>query len=89
MTVQNATTTFLAVPDRLEELRDLSIPGDTNGLLRIEVEFENSTSVGRRAVLTFRNADSVVDYMSYPGFVWSRNKPPSDDLDPDNEDEIQ
>jgi hypothetical protein len=87
--VQNITTTLLAVPDRLEELRDLSIPGDPNGLLRIEVEFENNTSVGESAVLTFRERGSVGDYTSYPGFVWSRNNPPSDDLDPDDENEIQ
>ena len=27
--------------------------------------------------------------MSYPGFVWSRNNPPSDDLDPNDENELQ
>ena len=79
----------MEVPARLEELRDLSIPGDPNGLLRIEVEFENRTSVGESAVLTFREADRVGDYMSYLGFVWSRNNPPSDDLDPNDENQIQ
>ena len=56
-TVKNATTTFLEVPDRREELRDLSRPGDTKGLLRIEVECENRTSVGKSAGLKLRGAN--------------------------------
>ena len=44
--------------------------------------------MGDSAVLTFRDANSVGDYMSFPGFVWSRNNPPSDDLDPNDEYEI-
>ena len=59
--VPNATTTFWEAADRLEKLRDLSIPGEPNGIFGIEGEIGNRTSVGESAVLTFREADSVGD----------------------------
>ena len=45
--------------------------------------------MGESADLSFREANSVGDDMSYLGFVVSRNNPESDDLDPNDENEIQ
>ncbi len=85
----NVTTSTLPVPDELDTLEKVNISVGGDGLLRIKVNFENSTSIGERAVLTFKYFDNANDFFTYPGFVWSRDNPPADDLDPTDEDEIQ
>lgn len=86
---QNVTTSIDPIPDELDDFGNLSIAGDANGLIRLEVNFGNSTSIGESAIITFRDSASVGGYFTYPGFELSRDNPPTDDLDPGDEDEIQ
>lgn len=86
---QNVTTSAIPIPDEFDAFDDINISGDANGLIRFDINFGNSSSVGESAQITLRDAGSVGEYFSYPGLVLSRDNPPSDDLDPGDEDEIQ
>ncbi len=84
---ENATTLIPPPPMRIATVNgDADAP---SGLLRIDVRFGDRNSVNESAVLTFRDSASVKGYYAYPGFVWSRDNPPADDLDPTDEDSIQ
>ncbi len=84
---ENVTTRIPPIPMRIR-----SVNGNADapsGLLRINATFRDSVSVNESAVLTFRDSGSTQRYYAYPGFVWSRDNPPEDDLDPTDEDTIQ
>ena len=83
---ENVTTLIPPVPERISTIDNSTAP---SGLLKIDVRFGDRNSVGESAVLTFRDSGSVQGYYTYPGFVWSRDNPPADDLDPTDEDSIQ
>ncbi len=83
---ENTTTRIPPIPMRIRSVTSVDAP---SGLLRINATFRDSVSVNESAVLTFRDSGSVQRYYAYPGFVWSRDNPPEDDLDPTDEDTIQ
>lgn len=85
---QSIVTGTLSIPLK-PEFDEVNITAQNFGIIKIGVDFANSTEVGETAVVTARDSGSVDpnDFESFPGMVWSRNDKPTDDLR-DQEDEV-